>query len=156
MWVQCLGGEDSLANHMAAHFTFLAWRTPMDRGTWWATVRRVAKSQTPVKLLSTRQSDLPRALGLPFGRDGGLARVLLPAASSCQGILCLWCGRPASAVNLSPAIANDLSKKVAPSYTLERPLCFPSSLESVHQIYLVFSLEQVLGPSSSVCIWEVQ
>ena len=42
----------------------------MDRGTWWATVRRVAKSQTPVKLLSTRQSDLPRALGLPLAEMG--------------------------------------------------------------------------------------
>ena len=74
MWVPCWGGEDSLANHMATHFSFLAWRTPMDRGTWWAMVRRVAKSQTPVKLLSTRQSELPRALGLPFGRDGARPR----------------------------------------------------------------------------------
>ena len=29
---------------------------PMDRGTWWATVHRVSKSQTPLKRLSTQRS----------------------------------------------------------------------------------------------------
>ena len=31
---------------MAPHSSILAWRIPMDRGTWWATVHEVAKSQT--------------------------------------------------------------------------------------------------------------
>ena len=31
----------------------LAWRIPMDRGAWWATVHGVAKSQTRPKQLST-------------------------------------------------------------------------------------------------------
>ena len=31
---------------MATHYSILAWRIPMDRGTWWATVHGVAKSQT--------------------------------------------------------------------------------------------------------------
>ena len=31
----------------------LAWGIPMDRGTWWATVHRVALSQTGLKLHST-------------------------------------------------------------------------------------------------------
>ena len=31
---------------MAAHSSILAWRIPMDRGTWQATVLGVAKSQT--------------------------------------------------------------------------------------------------------------
>ena len=31
---------------MATHSSVLAWRIPMDRGAWWATVYGVAKSQT--------------------------------------------------------------------------------------------------------------
>ena len=32
--------------HLATHSSILAWRIPMDRGVWWATVHGVAKSQT--------------------------------------------------------------------------------------------------------------
>ena len=31
---------------MATYTSIVAWRIPMDRGAWWATVHRVAKSQT--------------------------------------------------------------------------------------------------------------
>ena len=31
----------------------------MDRGTWWATVHRVTKTQTPLKQLSTHAYNLP-------------------------------------------------------------------------------------------------
>ena len=31
---------------MATHYSVLAWRIPMDRGAWWATVYRIAGSQT--------------------------------------------------------------------------------------------------------------
>ena len=31
---------------MATHSNILAWRIPMDRGAWGATVHRVTKSQT--------------------------------------------------------------------------------------------------------------
>ena len=41
-----LGGEDPLEEGMATHSRILAWRIPMDRGTWRATVHGVAKSQT--------------------------------------------------------------------------------------------------------------
>ena len=44
--VQSLGWEDSLEEGMATHSSILAWRIPMDRGAWWATVHRVTKSQT--------------------------------------------------------------------------------------------------------------
>ena len=37
---------------MATHSSILAWRIPMDRGAWWATVHGVAKSQTQLKRLS--------------------------------------------------------------------------------------------------------
>ena len=45
-WVQSLGGEDRLVKGMATHSSILVWRIPMDRGTWWATVHGVTKSQT--------------------------------------------------------------------------------------------------------------
>ena len=45
-WVRSLGWEDPLEKEMATHFSILAWRIPMDRRAWWATVHGVAKSQT--------------------------------------------------------------------------------------------------------------
>ena len=44
-WVQSLGREDPLEEGMATHSSILAWRIPMDRGAWRATVYGVAKSQ---------------------------------------------------------------------------------------------------------------
>ena len=41
-----LGWEDPLEEGMATHSSILAWRIPMDRGAWWATVHGVPKSQT--------------------------------------------------------------------------------------------------------------
>ena len=37
---------------MATQSSILAWRIPMGRGAWQATVHRVAKSQTQLKRLS--------------------------------------------------------------------------------------------------------
>ena len=45
-WVQSLGWEDPLEMGMATHSSIFAWRIPMDRGAWWATVHGVAKSWT--------------------------------------------------------------------------------------------------------------
>ena len=45
-WVQSLGWEDTLEKSMATHSSILAWRIPMDRGAWWATIHGVTKSQT--------------------------------------------------------------------------------------------------------------
>ena len=36
--VWSLGWEDTLEEGMATHSSILAWRIPMDRGAWWATV----------------------------------------------------------------------------------------------------------------------
>ena len=44
--VQSLGQEDPLEEGMATHSIILAWRIPMDRGAWRATVHGVAESQT--------------------------------------------------------------------------------------------------------------
>ena len=49
MWetcVQSLGWEDPLEEGMATHSSILAWRIPVDRGAWRATVHGVAKSWT--------------------------------------------------------------------------------------------------------------
>ena len=41
-----LSWQDPLQEGMATHSSIFAWRIPMDREVWWATVRRVAKSHT--------------------------------------------------------------------------------------------------------------
>ena len=46
IWVQSLGWEDPLEEGMAIHSSILAWRIPMTRGAWLATVHGVAKSWT--------------------------------------------------------------------------------------------------------------
>ena len=45
-WVRFLGWEDPLDEGMATNSGILAWRIPMDRGAWRATVHRVAQSWT--------------------------------------------------------------------------------------------------------------
>ena len=45
-WVQYLGWEDPLEEGMATQSSVLAWRIPMDRRDWKATVHGVAKSDT--------------------------------------------------------------------------------------------------------------
>ena len=46
IWVLSLGWEDPLEESMATHSSILAWRIPMDRGAWQATVHGVAESWT--------------------------------------------------------------------------------------------------------------
>ena len=45
-WVRLVSWEDSLEEGMASHSSIPAWRIPMDRGAWWATVHGVTKSRT--------------------------------------------------------------------------------------------------------------
>ena len=46
--IQSLSSEDPLEEGMATHSSILAWRIPMDRGAWQATVHEVSKSWTPL------------------------------------------------------------------------------------------------------------
>ena len=39
-----VGCENPLGVGLATHYSILAWKIPMDRGAWQATVHRVAKS----------------------------------------------------------------------------------------------------------------
>ena len=61
-WVRPLGREDPLEEKMTTHSSILAWRIPMNRGAWWATVHRVTKS--PRRLAQTGTPSLLVALGL--------------------------------------------------------------------------------------------
>ena len=45
-WVQSLGWEDPLEKDIETQSSSLAWRIPMDREAWRATVQGVTKSQT--------------------------------------------------------------------------------------------------------------
>ena len=45
-WIRSLGWEDPLEEGMATHSSTLAWRSPVDRGAWRATVHKVAKNWT--------------------------------------------------------------------------------------------------------------
>ena len=51
-WARSLGQEDPLEAGMATHSSTLAWRIPMDRGAWRATIHGVAKSQTQLSDLA--------------------------------------------------------------------------------------------------------
>ena len=44
--IQFLGWEDPLEKEMATHSSIIAWKIPMNRGAWWATVPGVTKSWT--------------------------------------------------------------------------------------------------------------
>ena len=44
--VRSLGWKDPLVEGMATHSSMLAWRIPMNKGAWQATVHGIAKSQT--------------------------------------------------------------------------------------------------------------
>ena len=46
MWVRSMSWENPLEEGMATHSSILAWRIPMDRGAWRATVLGVEKSWT--------------------------------------------------------------------------------------------------------------
>ena len=45
-WVRSLSWEDASRESMSTLSSILAWRNSIDRGSWWATVYGVTKSQT--------------------------------------------------------------------------------------------------------------
>ena len=52
-WVRFLSWEDPLEKGMATHSRILAWRIPMDRGAYWATVHEVTELDTTERLTLT-------------------------------------------------------------------------------------------------------
>ena len=65
-WVQSLGWEDPLEEGMKTDSNILAWRIPMERGAWQATVYRVAHSWTRLKQLSMHKCMTSLQLPLYF------------------------------------------------------------------------------------------
>ena len=59
-WVPSLLWKDSLEEGMATHSSVLAWRIPMDRGAWQATVHGLAKSgrRLSTNLLKKKKTNL--------------------------------------------------------------------------------------------------
>jgi len=53
IWVGSPGWEDPLKEGMATHPSILAWRIPMNRGAWWATVHGVTESDMTERLTHT-------------------------------------------------------------------------------------------------------
>ena len=56
-WVRSLGWEDPLEEGMAPHCSIPAWRIPMDRGAWWATVLGVPELDV-TELLNTHTQEV--------------------------------------------------------------------------------------------------
>ena len=45
-WLRSLGHDDPLEKGMTTHSSILAWKTPMDRGAWWATDHGISELDT--------------------------------------------------------------------------------------------------------------
>ena len=63
-WLQPLGWEDSLEEDMTTNSSILAWRIPMNRGAWWATIHGVTELDTTERL-STTQPDVNKVTFVP-------------------------------------------------------------------------------------------
>ena len=67
MMVWSLGEKDTLEKEMATHSSILAWRIPMDRGPWWATVLLLLSRFSRVQLCVTPETaahQAPLSLGI--------------------------------------------------------------------------------------------
>ena len=57
-WVLSLGWEEPLQEDGATHSSILAWRLPMDRGVWKATVHGVTELDMTEWLITAQQCNI--------------------------------------------------------------------------------------------------
>ena len=69
------GYKNVVEKAMATYSSILAWRIPIERGAWWATVHRVTKSQTRLKWLSTQAQCLSLSLKTFLGLKSALSKI---------------------------------------------------------------------------------
>ena len=85
MRVRSLGWKDPLEDGMATHSRILAWRIPMDRGAWRATVHGVTKSRTRLKRLSTHASCTTQ-ISFPFQSEAVYSLEKAASAPVCSSL----------------------------------------------------------------------
>ena len=73
-WVQFLGQEDPLEKEMATHSSILAWRIPMDRGAWQATVHDIARVRHNLATKPPPAEERPKATNIKSSPTNNLAR----------------------------------------------------------------------------------
>ena len=84
-WVWSLSQEDPLEEGKATHSRILAWRIPMDRGAWQATVYGVTKSRTGLNISKHAQMlEFSWAYAFWRRRQWHPTPVLLPGKSHGQ------------------------------------------------------------------------
>ena len=67
LWETCvrsLDWEDPVEKGMAIHSSILAWRIPMDRGAWQATIHGVTEESDTTELLSTHTQCVFKVYGM--------------------------------------------------------------------------------------------
>ena len=57
-WVPFLGQEDTLEKEMATHSSIPAWKNPIDRGAWRATVPGVAEELDTTERLNNNNKSI--------------------------------------------------------------------------------------------------
>ena len=114
-WVRSLGWEDPLEEGMATHSSILAWRIPMDRGAWRATVHGM-QSSDPTQH-STGTSLVVQRLRLHTSKAGGLGAGLhmLPLRAPMPELRILPEIRPSAAKEMRKKLIVN-SKKAGSSW----------------------------------------
>ena len=150
---QSLGWEDPLEEGMATHSSILAWRIPMDRGAWHATVHGVEKDSDTTETIYrwNLESDTDE-----------LIYKLKPSprhkeqTSGCQGVLDkgewrmdafeLWCWRRLFRVPWTARRSNQsILKEISREYSLERLMLLKLKLQYFgHLMWRADSLEKTL------------
>ena len=84
--------EESLETDMTTHSGVLAWRIPMDRGSWWGTIHRLTERQThngAQAHIFPRLKKFRKRIGLRDFQSGPVAKI---SNTQCSGPVSPWSG----------------------------------------------------------------